>query len=155
MTIGTGTRKETNVSKRIFVTMFACGLVAVLLAGCCPFGAKAVSDEEQVKAQLEAFKAALLGKDIDALAAVIADDFYHYEAGDKESILDYVQQGIDQGIVDDGEIDLESVEITIDGDKATAYPIEASAPIGSVTVELELKKVDGKWLFSGGDAEGV
>ena len=147
-------RKGKEVSNRVIVTVFTCVLATAFICGCAT-GPKGPTDEEQIMAQLEAFKAALLGKDIEGLKAVMSENWYHPEVGDREVALDFVQQGIDSGFLDDGEVDLENVEIEIEGDTATAYPIEASSPLGSVTVELEFTKENGVWLVTGGDAEGV
>jgi len=142
------------MKKQMIMAMGVCVLAALLVGGCAT-GGGGPTDEEQIMSQLQAMKDAILAKNIDAIKATMSEDWYHPEVGGRDIALDYVEQGIDSGIVDDIEVDLDSVEITIEGDTATAYPIVASAPMGSVTLEFELKKEDGVWLFTGGNAEGV
>jgi len=128
---------------------------AGLLAVGCATGGGGVSDEEQIMADLIAGKEALLAKDLDALRAMMSDDWYHPEVGGPDAAMDLLQQGIDMGYADDVEINLDDVEITVEGNKSTAYPIVVSVPMGSVTIEIEGEKVDGKWLCTGGNAEGI
>lgn len=129
-------------------------LVVVLVSGCAGLG-KGPSDQELVMNQITALKEGLLAKDIDKVMGTISESFYHPEAGDKATIKEFLQQGIDMGYLDNGEVNLDNVKITIEGDTATAYPIEASSSAGSATAELKLKKEDKGWFIVGGDAEGV
>ena len=53
---------------------------------------------------------------------------------------------IDQGFLDDVEVNDEESEILIEGETATAGPIEYSSAMGSLMMELILKKdADGGW----------
>lgn len=142
------------MSKRTIVTVFGGILMAALVCGCAGMG-KGLSDEELVMGQLQALVDALLAKDVDAAKALLSDDWYHPEVGGKEVAMDYIEQGVDMGVMDDAEVDLESAEVEVEGDTATVYPVEASSPMGSVTVQLDFKKEDGTWLLIGGDAEGI
>jgi len=146
--------KERNVKKQIIVAMSVCVLAVLLVAGCAT-GGKGPTDEEQIMNNLLAAKAALLEKDTDAIRALMSDDWYHPEVGGPDEAMDLLQQGIDMGMVDDVEIDLEDAEVTVEGDEATIYPIVVSVPMGSATLEFECVKEDGKWLAIGGNAEGI
>ncbi len=136
-------------------------LAVALVAGCASTGGGA-KDKELVQKRIEEFKAALLAKNIDAVMVCVSDSFYHPEVGDKNAAKDLMKQGIDSGFVQNGEVDLSKMEIKFDEkdkNKATAYPIVASADAGSVTVGLTLKK-EGKgskaqWLISEIDVEGI
>jgi len=145
--------KGGSVSIRTTAKLIGCVLATVLICGCAT-GPGGVTDEEQIMARLETLKAGVLGKDIEKVRGVVSEDFYYPGMGDKENALDLVQEGMDTGIVDDGEIDLEDTEIKIEGDIATAGPIEVGNPMGSATVEFEFKKEGGGWLIIGGTADG-
>jgi hypothetical protein len=128
--------------------------VASVLAGCAT-GPKGPTDQELITATAKSFTDALLAKNIDALMATVSENFHHPEVGDKAAAKDILKQGMDSGFVDNGKIDLANMAITIKGDTAEAYPIVASAPAGSVTVGLTLKKENGAWLITAINVEGI
>ena len=128
-------------------------LVAVMCG--CATGPKGPTDEELILGQLAALRDAVIAGDAEKVVATISEDFYHPEVGDKSVIAELIQQGIDAGYTEDGEVDLEMVEITIEGDTATAYPVEASSSAGSVTAEVTFKKEKDSWYITGGDVEGI
>ena len=127
--------------------------------------APAAKPEDEVMATVKEIVAAILVGDTDKLLTLVSEDFEHPEVGDKEAVKDYVQMGKDMGYLDDvpklikendGKISLEDAEVEIKNGEATVYPIDASASMGAVSVELVLKKeADGKWRVIGGDADGI
>jgi hypothetical protein len=134
-------------------------VLAVLLAvafvcGCAGLG-KGPSDLELVQAQVKSFSDALVAKNLDKVMACVSENFYHPEAGDKAAARAFLQQGIDSGYTQDGKVDLAKMEVKIEKDKATAYPIVASAAPGSVTVGLTLKKEKAGWLITEINVEGI
>lgn len=132
-------------------------LVGAVLAGSmygCATGPGGLSAEEQIRNVLEQMKAGVLGKNIEQVAPAVSEEFYYPALGDKASALDMVQQGMDMGIVDEGEIDFSAMEIETEGDTATAGPVEARSPMGAATVSFTLKKADGRWTITGGEATG-
>lgn len=131
-----------------------CVLGIALVCGCAT-APKGPTDAEMIQAQVEGFKAALLALDIDKLMATISEDFYHPEVGDKASAKNYLQDAMDSGYLDDGEVDLDAAETAIEDDTATVYPIELSAPVGAVTIGLTLNKETGGWFISEIDVEGL
>jgi len=147
-------RKGKNVTRTLIAKTAISLLLVALVAGCAGLG-KGPTDEELILGQLEALGAALIAQEAEKVAPLLSEDFYHPEVGDKSVITELMQQGIDMGYMDDGEFDLAGTEITVEGDTATAYPVEASSSAGSVTVEITLKKEKDGWLITGGDAEGI
>jgi hypothetical protein len=136
-------------------------LAVAVIAGCAGTGGGA-KDKDLIQKRIVDFKTALLAKNIDGVMACVSDSFYHPEVGDKNAAKDLMKQGIDSGFVQDGEVDLTKMEIKFDEkdkNKASAYPITASASAGSVTVGLTLKK-EGKgskaaWMISEINVEGI
>ena len=129
-------------------------LGAALMCGCAT-GPEGPTDEELIQARVTSFTEALLALDIDKLMATVSEDFYHLEVGDKAAAKDFLEQGMDSGYIDDGEVELAALEIEIEGDAATAYPIELSAPVGSVTIGLTLTKEKEGWFITEIDVEGI
>lgn len=130
-------------------------LAATLVCGCAT-GPKGPTDEELITSTINGLKEAVLANDLDKIMVCLSEDFYHPEVGDKESMQDLAEQGLDMIDMSSAEVDLEDMEITIEGDTADVYPVVASASLGSVTVSLSLKKeANGSWCITGGDAEGI
>ncbi len=129
-------------------TLIAVVAVAGLVFGCA--GMKKVSNEDQIKAQIKGLEDALKAKDVKKALTFVADDFDQPDLGDKAKLEELIQMGIDMGYTDDGTLDLTNAKFEVTGDKATAGPIDASSAAGSVTVQVEFKKVNGKWLATGG-----
>ncbi|MBP8131152.1 MAG: hypothetical protein KA184_16360 [Candidatus Hydrogenedentes bacterium] len=117
--------------------------------------AAAASPEDQVKATVAAMKKALEGLDLDALMETFSEDFHHPEVGGKEEAKYMLQMGIDMGYADDGEVYTDDMEIEVDGNEATVYPVELSSPAGSVSVELVLAQEGGKWLITTVNPDGL
>ena len=135
-------------------------VLAVVVAGGCAGTAKGPSDLELVTQQIENFKTALLAKDIDKVLATVSETFYHPEVGDKAAARDIMKQGIDSGFTEGGQVDLTNMQVKIEKETATAYPIVASAAPGSVTVGLTLKKEKAKdgqlgWYITEINVEGI
>ena len=141
--------------KRVLVVV-----LAVVVAGGCASTPKGPTDLELVMRQIENFKMALLAKDIDKVLASVSETFYHPEVGDKAAARDIMKQGIDSGFTDGGLVDLTNMQVKIEKETATAYPIVASAAPGSVTVGLTLKKEKAKdgllgWYITEINVEGI
>lgn len=137
-------------------------VASVLLLTGCATTPKGPTDEELIMQTIQKMiDSVLVTGDTEALLSCFSEDFSHYEVPDKATLADYVQMGVDMGYLDqvkdqNVEIKLDEAKITIDGDTATVYPIDASADMGSVTVELTLKKeADGVWRIITADVEGI
>ena len=130
----------------------ACGAPG---AGAPAAAAAPASPEQLIEATLADLKKALESQDLDLLLATFSEDFEHPEVGGKEEARDLLEMGLEMGYADDGEVSLEDVEIEIDGDEATVYPVDLSGPPGSISVELELGKRGDKWLITTLNADGV
>ncbi|HPO14972.1 MAG TPA: hypothetical protein PLI09_16135 [Candidatus Hydrogenedentes bacterium] len=138
-------------------------VIALVVAGCA--GLKKKSDEEMIRETVQKVKLALESKNLDMLMETFAEDFSHDEAGDKAKAREMLQMGIDMGYADDGECNIENIQIKIDKAKgeASVYPLDLSGAPGSVSVELIMGKreavIGGKkqtaWLITTLNADGV
>jgi hypothetical protein len=127
----------------------------MVLSGCAS-GGKGPCEKDLIMQSLSEFKVALETKNIDKLTAAISDDFDHYEWGNKDSMLAFVKDTMDQGDLDEAEVSLELVEIEVEDGTATAYPVGLIAMFGSATIEFKLKKeADGVWRTVSMEMEGV
>jgi ketosteroid isomerase-like protein len=97
--------------------------------------------------------------DINAMMALISEDFEHPQVGGKAELKEFLQGAIDMGYLemyaDDTEIKTNDTEIKVDGDKATFYPIEVEGPWGSATLEFTAKLENGVWKIISADVSGV
>lgn len=120
-----------------------------------PAAVEPAGDEAEIAALVQELKMALEALDIDAVMKVFSEQFAHPEVGGKEEARYLLEMGMDMGYADDGEVYTDYMKIQLDGDTATVYPIELSAPAGAVTLELVLGKDNGKWLIRGLNVDGL
>jgi hypothetical protein len=116
------------------------------MIGCA--GGGGASDEEQIKALVDQAMAALKAQDIDAMTAFYAEDFTSDQGGGKAEMKVFLNGAKEQGFLDDIQVDTTKTVITVDGEKATAKPIDLEGAFGALTVEFELAKRDGQWLVT-------
>ncbi len=138
-------------------------IVALVFSGCA--GLKKKSDEELIRETVQKVKVALESKNLDMLMETFAEDFSQDEAPTKAKAREMLQMGIDMGYADDGEVNIQNIQIKIDKAKgeATVYPVDLSGAPGSISVELILGKreatIGGKkqtaWLITTLNADGV
>ena len=133
--------------KAIGLNLAVCALLVFAFAGCESIGGGGgMSDEEMIRSLVDDAMAGLKAQDIDAMVADYADSFKSDQGGDTAEMKEFLEGAKEQGFLDDIEVDLSSMVITVDGNKATAKPIELEAPsIGSLTLEYDLEKIDGRW----------
>lgn len=119
------------------------------------------SPEDAIMATINQLKESLFGGNVEGLLDCFSEDFSHYEVPDKQTLADFVEMGVDMGYLDqiedaNAEMYLDDAEIEFDGDEAIVYPIDVSADMGAVTLELVFKKdEDGKWRILTADVEGI
>ena len=123
-------------------------LVAVLLCG-CQMGS---SDEKLISTTMANWKAAVTVQDLDKIMEAYSENYESAEGDDKETTREFMEGIIDEGYLDDIEVDLENAETTIEGDKADVYPIEVIGAAGEpITLGFTLQKEDGDWLIVGSE----
>ena len=113
------------------------------------------SDDELIKATVDKVKKALESLNLDMLLETFSENFNHPEVGGKEEARYMLEMGIDMGYAEDGEVNTDDMEIEIDGNEATVYPIELGSPAGSVTIELVLAKEGDQWLITTLNPDGM
>jgi ketosteroid isomerase-like protein len=124
-----------------------CLLAAAMVTGCASVGPK-VSDEDLIMDLVTQLKVALENKDIDGIMNTFSEDFYHHEVGGKEEGREMLQMALDAGYADNGEVSLDDMEIHMDEDgTASVYPIDLAADVGSISIEIVVKKEEAGWLI--------
>lgn len=135
-----------NASLKMGVITLALVLMG---AGCAtPGGGGGMSDEDAIRGMVAKFEAAIMAQDLDAMFALMADDFEMSDGLGKDEYREFIQQLVDAEQFDGVEISSADLEITVDGDSAEAMPVVISAAFGDVTIEFELEKRDGAWLVT-------
>ena len=122
---------------------------AAVLISWCQMGA---TDEEQLTAALGQWKVATEAQDLDKMMEPYSDD-YEGESGEgKEGVRQFLSGMIDEGVLEDVDMDISEAEINIEGDKATVGPIYYSGGWGEVGMIRILKKeADGVWRVVGAE----
>lgn len=127
------------------------GVIAIALtvmgAGCAT-GGGGMSDEDAIRAVVSKFETAMKALDLDAVFAVIADDFEMSDGLDKAEYKEFLTQLKDADQFDGVEMSTEDLTVTVDGDKAEAMPFVVEGAFGAATLEFELEKRAGVWLVT-------
>lgn len=141
------------------------GILLALAPGCASL--RGPAPEELIMRQTQAFANDFVACNADKILDYVSESFTHYEVADKATLANHIKEAKESGKVDEfrqmikdynGKIDLTNAKVTVDKSKGTAvvYPIDASADVGSVTVELQFKKDPDKvWRICGIDIEGI
>ena len=123
----------------------------VLVTGCLTTG-KGPSDEELIAAMLTEWKTAFHGQDLDGMMVVYSEDYLGSRGEDKEQLREFLVGAMDQGYLENAEINLEDADTTIEGDTATVAPVTLSGELGSIDLLIDLKKeADNAWRIVSGE----
>lgn len=131
---------------KTLMKMAVCGLAVVVLTGCAGGGGGGgASDTDIIQGIINDAMTALKAQDIDAMVSNYSDDFESDQGGGVPEMKEFLQGAQEQGFLDGIEIDQSGTEIKVEGDKATAGPIDLEGAFGALTLEFELGKRDGQW----------
>ena len=134
------------------------GVVCPVTDTTCPAAAgSAQSPEEAILEMGKTFVNKLVEKDLDGAFAAVADDFQHYEyvIRSKEQLRNFMEDALAAGFLDDIEIKFDDTEITFEGEKVVAYPVDIVGVFGSGTLELVGEKRNGQYMLTTLDAFGL
>ncbi|HPO14774.1 MAG TPA: hypothetical protein PLI09_15135 [Candidatus Hydrogenedentes bacterium] len=148
-----------------YFAILSIGILLALAPGCASL--RGPSPEEVIMQKTQAFANDFIACNADKILDYVSETFTNYEVADKATLANHIKEAKESGKVDEfrqmikdynGKVDLSNAKVTVDKGKGTAivYPIEASADVGSVTVELQyIKDPDKVWRISGIDIEGI
>ena len=136
------------MKKSVIMKLGVVVLAAVLISG-CQMGA---TDEEQLTAALGQWKAAVEAQDLDKMMEPYSDDYEGERGEGKEGVRQFLSGLIDEGALEDIDMDISEAEINIEGDKATVGPILYAGNWGEIEMMRILKKeADGVWRVVGAE----
>ena len=141
--------------KRSLAVLSIVSVIALASFTGCATCAKGSSDEEEILAVLATWEAGMIEPNVEKMASAFSEDFSNDEVADKAKLIEFIEGAIDMGYLEDGEIYKDDMEIKLEGDTATAYPIDFSTNAGEVTIELTFTKEEGGWMITGMDIEGM
>lgn len=122
-------------------------MAVLAVAGCQSTGGGGgggASDQQLVQNLINDMMAALGAQDIEKMASFYGEGFMS-DSGGPDETREFLEGAKDQGFLDDMEVDISGLEIVIDGDTATAEPVELDGAFGVVTLAFELAKQNGQW----------
>ena len=126
--------------------------VVLVLAGCATTGG-GMTPEEAIRAKLGPWSEAFVAQDIDTVMSFYSEDFTHYEYNNKAGLQSFLKDAVDMGYLNDATVDMANTTVTVDGDTATAGPIDLQASFGSAVLNLTLKNEAEGWKIIGMDVE--
>lgn len=131
--------------KSLMIKMSLVAFTVMTMAGCATFS-KAPSDEELIIALATGVTDAIEAQDIDALVAYYSEDFMTDEGTSKEDVKTFLTGAKAAGFLDGIKVDISTMNVEVDGDKATAGPIELEGQRFTMSLDFKLEKRDGKWM---------
>lgn len=136
-----------SVEQKAALLVLVKGIVDAQNTGASPTDAamKAVS------AYVEAAEAG----DLDTLMEQIADDFSHYEVGDKIGYRGFLDRVKADGMLEDIKGNTADAKAVVKGDTVVISPVELEGIFGTVTMEFELRDYGGSWRIFGMEMSGV
>lgn len=122
-------------------------LAVVAMAGCVGPGVDGPSDEELIRSLISDMATALQAGDIEK-AMMAYDEEMEWDQGGKAEYQEFLQGAKDADFLAGMTVTTSDMEVVVDGDSATAEPMEAEGDFGVLTFEFELTKTDGAWLVT-------
>lgn len=145
--MGLGKQQMKGTDMKAFGMKLAlCAMLAMVMVGCAGYGSGGgMSDEDTIQSIIDDAMAALQAGDIEAMVSAYDVDTFESDNGGVAGTKEFLEGAKEQGFLDDIEIDLSSLVITVDGDSATAKPVDLEGAFGALTLEFDLKKIGGVW----------
>ncbi len=114
-------------------------------------GSPAVQKEKAVIAQLLTdLQNAFASLNVDKMMTFYSDDYTGRHGQGKEDVRQFVKQMIDQGALAGSKMNIDDIDIDIDGDNAVVSPVQYTSGWGRMNIENTLTKENGTWkLISG------
>lgn len=123
------------------------GLMAVSLLGC------QASQEQNIRAVLVNLQDAYVQQDLDAIMAVYSEDYKGQQGERKGQVREYLEGVKYQGYLDSTRVDIEDIEIEIEGDLATVGPVRYRGNWGQMDIKNTFKKEGSTWRVITGEEQ--
>ena len=122
----------------LFVLVFGCQQSQIT-------GSKTIDESKNIEKVLAQWHQAFEKQDIDGIMAVYSEDYTGQQGEGKAQIRNFIQELIYNGTLASSKMDIEDVEIEIDGDVATVAPITYSGDWGQMSIRNTFKKEGSTW----------
>lgn len=122
-----------------------CGKVCPMCMACGASAASEPAPEEAIMQMVTELAEKMTAKDFEGALTAFSEDFSNYQFNNKAAFLAFMKQSESMGDLRNLEFDLDDVEVTVDGDKASVTSVGVSGAFGSTDVEFELQKQGGGW----------
>jgi ketosteroid isomerase-like protein len=93
---------------------------------------------------MNGWKQAIVSQDVDAILAGYSEDFSSERVDGKEQMREFMEGAVDQGWLENIDINLEIAQLTITDDTAEFAPVEIIGDNGEMELNFTLKKEDKK-----------
>ena len=122
-------------------------VAAAFSSGCARLQFWALSDEAQVEKTMAEYKLGIDNLDTEAVMDLLADDYVGPRGGGKEGTRQFFQWMEESG--ETMEMDLEEMEVEVDGETATASGVTGSVQEWDWTASYTFTKTDAGWKLKG------
>jgi len=136
--------------KRFFMMSMIVSVISLAAVGCATTN-NGLTEEEKIAKQMQEGIDNVKAKNYAAFSDNISDSFYASEVGDKDALLSYLKAADEMGFLDDIEIDISDVVITLEGDKGKMSGIMAEGTFGYQGLTFYGAKEKGVWKITGLD----
>ncbi|MDZ4861335.1 MAG: nuclear transport factor 2 family protein [Candidatus Hydrogenedentes bacterium] len=142
------------MQSKAFLNLCICLFAMAVAVGCATTGGgdaaaqKPADDKAAITKVLNDWGAALATKNIDTIVTFYSDSFSDSDGRGKPEMKGFLQEVIDAGYLDGAKVDLTTTVITVNGDQATATPVNLSGDMGAIPLSLTLKKEAAGWRIA-------
>ena len=106
------------------------------------------SVNQQILGALNSYHQAELEGDLDGILNAYADDFVDPQGATKSMLAEFFMALVSQGLLNDLKVDMSSIVIEVEGERASAGPVSYSTALGTNTYSYQMRKDrDGSWRF--------
>ena len=130
------------------ITALTLAILMVLVFGCQESqiaGSEKIDHSKNIEKVLVQWHKAFEKQDIDGIMAVYSENYIGQQGEGKAQVRNFIQELIANGTLANSKMDIEKVEIEIDGDIATVAPITYSGDWGQMSIKNTLKKEGPTW----------
>lgn len=122
-------------------------LAALTVTGCASLPGGAQNDANDIISVVKKWSVAIAAHDLDALMPLYSENFSDNDGNSKTDLRDFLADTMEQGMLDDLEVDTEDIVLTVDEDTATYTGILLTSAMGSVTVDLTFGREAAGWMI--------
>ncbi len=109
------------------------------------------SQKQDVTNVLTQWQGAYAKQDIDGIMAVYSEDYRGQQGEQKAQVREFLEGMKSQGYLNNTKMNIEDVEIEVDGDIATVAPITYTGDWGQMDIKNTFKKEGSTWRTIAGE----